>query len=154
MDETGSGDLDDPSSACARKRIFSQSDVEFDSLVFDRKKINPFSSALSAAPNYHDVNQEYQLEQKPQTHRGFKADEALFNPFKIKEFVPTFGQQRQTSLIAKPCDNQSNSSFSGACGIPTFSESLTLNDGTTIQNTNWKTSAPEFVPKDLNHLTA
>ena len=57
LDETEqSGDLDDPSSTCnARKRIFSQSDVEFDNFQGDRKKINPFSSALSAAPYYfHD----------------------------------------------------------------------------------------------------
>ena len=50
LDEAKSGDLDDPNSEWGgRKRIFSQSDVEFDHVI-DRKKINPFSSALSASP--------------------------------------------------------------------------------------------------------
>ncbi len=56
VDETEqSGDLDDPCSTCnARKRIFSQSDVDFDTFGAS-KKLNPFSSALSAAPYYfHD----------------------------------------------------------------------------------------------------
>lgn len=54
-DESASGDLDDPSTNCqARKRIFSSSDVELNP-IDGRKKINPFSSALSAAPYYfHD----------------------------------------------------------------------------------------------------
>ena len=54
LDDTASGDLDDPSQTCGgRKRIFSQSDAAFDQENNDRKKINPFSSALSAAPYYY-----------------------------------------------------------------------------------------------------
>ena len=47
-----SGDLDEPGSNNVRKRIFSQSDVDF-GLIDQRKKINPFSSTLSAAPYYY-----------------------------------------------------------------------------------------------------
>ena len=72
----------------------------------------------------------------------------------IKEFKPTV--QPFFPTHSKPADLVSNSSFSVA-GIPTFSESLTLNDGKTAQGnevSNWRTSAPEFIPKGLNQLTA
>ena len=53
-DESENGDFEDTPPQGSRKRIFSQSDVEYD-LLNDRKKINPISSALSAAPYYfHD----------------------------------------------------------------------------------------------------
>ena len=73
----------------------------------------------------------------------------------IKEFKPTV-QPFFPSHSKQPADLVSNSSFSVA-GIPTFSESLTLNDGKTAQGnevSNWRTSAPEFIPKGLNQLTA
>ena len=66
----------------------------------------------------------------------------------VKEFKPTVQKLNDG-------DNQSMSCFSGAAGIPTFSESLTLNDGKTAQGnevSNWRTTAPEFVPKGLNQL--
>lgn len=76
LDETGnSGDLDDPSSTCnARKRIFSQSDVDFDTFG-DRKKINPFSSALSAAPYYfHDFKKKKDDTQETKNAGGLQTN--------------------------------------------------------------------------------
>ena len=111
----------------------------------ERKKMNPFSSALSAAPQLND-KQDGGHQVNSVTGGGqFQFD------LKIKEFHPT--GTNQTFFPKQSVDLQSSSSFSGACGIPTFSESLTLNDGTTAQLSNWKTNAPEFVPKDLNQLT-
>ena len=90
ISETTSGDLDDPSSTCAaRKRIFSQSDVEFDYLN-ERKKINPFSSALSAAPYYfHD----FKNNANEESHHAAGAMPANSNTMpsllQAKEFHPT-----------------------------------------------------------------
>jgi hypothetical protein len=145
--------LEAPNSTCnARKRIFSQSDVDLDQ-INERKKINPFSSALSAAPYYfhdfaknsHDKGGEMKdgSAQMPLLH--------LTKPFK-PHAQPYYPSHKQSDI---QFDTQSISNFSGACGIPTYSESLTMNDGKTAQGnevSNWKTNAPEFVPKGLNHL--
>ena len=48
----------------------------------------------------------------------------------IKEFKPTVQPFFPTNVKNNPADLVSNSSFSVA-GMPTFSESLTLNDGKT-----------------------
>ena len=54
--------------------------------------------------------------------------------------------------MLKPNDLQSNSTFSKACGLPTFSESLTMNDGkTAVGNavSEWNMQAAAYVPKGL-----
>jgi hypothetical protein len=69
----------------------------------------------------------------------------------VNEFKPT--AQPLFHASHEEADIQSTSSFSGACGIPTYSESLTMNDGKTAQGnevSNWRTTAPEFVPRGLN----
>ena len=89
LDESGSRDLDDPSSTCgARKRIFSQSDVEFDQINV-RKKLNPFSSTLSAAPYYyHDFKTNDKQETQVLTPRGGAAPTTtnLHSLLQTKEF--------------------------------------------------------------------
>ena len=113
--------------ACnSRKRIFSQSDVNFDQ-INERKKINPFSSALSAAPYYyHDFkkNNVNNIDESNQAGSGLHKPSAnLQSLLHVKEFKPTVAPLHEAG------DIQSISSFSGACGIPTYSESLTMNDG-------------------------
>lgn len=149
------GDLDDP--ACnSRKRLYSQSDVDFNQ-INERKKINPFSSALSAAPYYfHDFKKknDKNIGESNQIGNGLhKPSNNLTSLLHVKEFKPTAAPlfHQQTDSV----DMQSMSNFSGACGIPTYSESLTMNDGQTAQGnevSNWRTTAPEFVPKGLNQL--
>jgi len=122
--------------------------VEF-TTIGARKNINPFSKALSAAPYYcHDFvkNSEKKNDSGTSANRVPSVLAAEFRP----TAQPFFPSHKQGDL-------QSMSSFGGAYGVPAFSESLTLNDGTTAQGnnvSNWKTTAPEFVPKGLNHLAA
>ena len=73
----------------------------------------------------------------------------------INEFKPSSGAQAifHHERDCPEVEIDAPSSFSEACGIPTYSESLTMNDGKTAQGNevcNWRTSAPEFVPKGLN----
>ena len=129
-DESENGTLDDANSPpCgSRKRIFSQSDVEYD-LINDRKKINPISSALSAAPYYyHDFKTN---DKQDSLGGGGPTNKAPSGHFQIKEFHPTNQTFVPYHGLLKPNDLQSTSSFSKACGLPTFSESLTMNDGKT-----------------------
>lgn len=89
ISEATSRDLDDPNQTCAaRKRIFSQSDVEFDYLN-ERKKINPFSSALSAAPYYfHDFKNNSKEESHPTGAMPTNSN-AIPSLLQAKEFHPT-----------------------------------------------------------------
>ncbi len=156
LDESVSGDLDEPGSTCGgRKRIFSQSDVDFNQIT-ERKKINPFSSALSAAPYYfHDFkNGNNQTQNQRHITAGHQAPHLTIDELTsdAEPFVPQFRQIKPVVVV----DVQSNSSF-GGCGLPNFSETLTLNDGVTAvgnEVSKWNRQAAEFVPKGLNQLAA
>lgn len=149
-EKSGQGDLDEPGTGCTgRKRVFSQSDVELD-LITDRKKINPFSSALSTSP----YNQAYLTSNLPQ--HPFSTVRNNANLTQAKEFYPKAAQGLLDSVEPAQEEEQLNSSFGG---MPNFSESLTLNDGTTVMDTQgggggaagaWNLTSTEFVPKSFN----